>query len=75
MQLLKLRKYKMKYILLASILFISACTAQISDERNQEKHEADRSAHDQYLENIYSNYDSEYVADCLFYEELICEFE
>jgi outer membrane biogenesis lipoprotein LolB len=65
----------MKYLVLASILALAACSGEISDERKQEKHAADRQAHQDYLEEIYSNYDSEYVADCLFYEDLVCEFE
>jgi hypothetical protein len=39
--------------------------------------EQDFHAHQQYLESVYNldNYDPEYVDDCLYYEELVCEFE
>lgn len=29
----------------------------------------------QTFEDIYETYDTEYVSDCLFYEDLVCEFE
>ena len=29
----------------------------------------------QTYEEMYQTYDVEYVSDCLFYEDLVCEFE
>ena len=29
----------------------------------------------QTFEDLYETYDTEYVSDCLFYEDLVCEFE
>lgn len=57
----------MKYI--AILLLVSACSVV--------DHEQDFLNHQEYLESIYNldNYDPEYVEDCLYYEELVCEFE
>lgn len=39
--------------------------------------EQDFHAHQQYMEQRYNleNYDPDYVDDCFYYEELVCEFE
>lgn len=29
----------------------------------------------QTYDQLYENYDVEYVSDCLFHEDLVCEFE
>jgi hypothetical protein len=66
----------MKYVILSAILATAACSANISAPQQEAKYEADRVAHQEYMEETYSNYDSEYVSDCLFYEDLVCpEFE
>ena len=65
----------MKYIFLASAVLLAACSSQ-----NQvlfDRIEADLDFHDHqaYLEELYTKYDSEYIADCFYYEDLVCEFE
>lgn len=65
----------MKYIFLVSAVLLAACSSQ-----NQvlfDRIEADRDFHDHqaYLEELYTKYDSEYIADCFYYEDLVCEFE
>ncbi len=68
----------MKYIAFVAVILVSACG--MSPDQELAAHleaERDFHAHQQYLESIYNldNYDPEYVNDCLFYEELLCEFE
>jgi hypothetical protein len=63
----------MKYIFLAPAVLLAACSSQ-----NQvlfDRVEADRGDHQAYLEELYTKYDSEYIADCFYYEDLVCEFE
>jgi hypothetical protein len=55
--------------LIAAASGLSGCAATGID------HSEDRAAHDAYLESIYTKYDPEYVDDCFYYEELVCEFE
>lgn len=65
----------MKYIILTTI-FLSACSN--FDKELQAHLEAERDfAYHQYhvQQSIEKNYDPEYVDDCYYYEELICEFE
>lgn len=54
----------MKTILILSVLIISGCV--IYDPELQEHLEAERYFH---------SYDQEYISDCIFYEDLICDFE
>ncbi len=66
----------MKYILIASAIFVSACVS--SDPELQAHLEAERDfAYHQYhvQQAEEKKYDPEYVDDCYYYEELICEFE
>ena len=65
----------MKYLVL--VLLLSACGSSVydSDLRAHLQAERDFHAHQVYLEEIYTKYDPEYIDDCLFYENLICEFE
>lgn len=65
----------MKYIFLVSAVLLAACSFQ--DRALLDHLEADRDFHDHqaYLEELYTKYDSEYIADCLYYEDLVCEFE
>jgi hypothetical protein len=61
----------MKNLVVVSVLLLTAaCGAKLDPE-------ADRAAHNTYLESVYNldNYDPEYVDDCLFYKEVVCEFE
>ena len=62
----------MKYVILTIVgLLLSAC----SDIPGHADSETDFLAHQVYLEDIYTKYDPEYIDDCLYYEELVCEFE
>jgi hypothetical protein len=65
----------MKYIL--PIFLLSACSTIDADLQAHLEAERDFAAHQQYIESIYNldNYDPEYVDDCLYYEEVVCEFE
>lgn len=65
----------MKFILFANIVALSACASL--DTEIQEHLEAERDFHAQqsYFDDLYSTYDPEYISDCLYYEELVCEFE
>ena len=38
-------------------------------------HKQDRQNHDAYLEWLYANFDPEYIDDCFYYDEVVCEFE
>lgn len=66
----------MKYLALTlAALSLAACAS--TDLQDRLEAEQDFHAHQQYLESVYNldNYDPEYVDDCLYYEELVCEFE
>lgn len=65
----------MKFLI--PILFLSACSTFDVDLHSHLEAERDFHAHQAYLETIYdlNNYDPEYVDDCFYYEELVCEFE
>jgi hypothetical protein len=68
----------MKYALILSAIVLSACAPSLDQERQaQLEAERDFHSHQAYMEERYNlnNYDPEYVADCLYYEELVCEFE
>ena len=65
----------MKYIAIASAMLVSACAA--SPDAELAAHlEAERDfAYHQYhvQQAIEKQYDPEYVDDCFYYEELVCE--
>lgn len=65
----------MRFIFVLALL--AGCSAIDHDLNAHLKAEQDFHAHQQYLESIYNldNYHPEYVDDCLYYEELVCEFE
>lgn len=65
----------MKYTILAAALFLSACMAPDPELEAHLEAERDFAAHQDYLESLYTQYDPEYIDDCLYYEELVCEFE
>lgn len=67
----------MKYVVILAIASLSACSSFDRDLQDHLKAEEDFHAHQQYLESVYNldNYDPEYVDDCLYYEDLVCEFE
>ena len=67
----------MKYIFIATAVLLSACAAPMDpDLAAHLEAERDFHAHQIYLESIYTKYDPEYIIDdCLYYEDLVCEFE
>ena len=65
----------MKHIAIATALLLSACESYDAELQAHLEAERDFHAHQMYLESIYTKYDPEYIDDCLYYEELVCEFE
>jgi hypothetical protein len=65
----------MKYIVMVAVLALSACSTPSNELADRLEAERDFHAHQNYLEEIYTKYDPEYVDDCLYYEDLVCEFE
>ena len=65
----------MKYTLLASALLLAACSSQDQALLDHLEAERDFHAHQAYLEEFYTKYDSEYIDDCFHNEDLVCEFE
>lgn len=65
----------MKHVAIAAALLLSACAQSPMDPELAAHLEAERDfhAHQMYLESIYTKYDPEYVDDCYYYEELVCE--
>lgn len=64
----------MKYIIIA--LFLTACSTFDSELQAHLEAERDFHAHQYHVRQaIEKGYDPEYVDDCYYYEELICEFE
>lgn len=64
----------MKYIIIP-LLFLSGCVAYNPHFQSQSK--ADQNLEERFdrIEYIYATYDVEYINDCLYSEDLICEFE
>lgn len=65
----------MKYVTIVVALILSACASHNTDLQAHLEAERDFHSHQKYLETIYTAYDPEYVDDCFYYEEFICEFE
>lgn len=66
----------MKYLAIAAALLLSACVQPPMDAELAAHLEAERDfAYHQYhvQQAIEKQYDPEYVDDCYYYEELICE--
>ena len=59
----------MKNLFVISLLLMSAACAPAYNV------EADRAAHEQYLERVYNLDNAEYMSGCLYYEEFVCEFK
>jgi hypothetical protein len=67
---------KMKYIAIVAALLLSACASYDTELAAHLEAERDFHAHQYHVEQaIEKGYDPEYVDDCYYYEELICEFE
>jgi hypothetical protein len=65
----------MKALVIFAALVVSACSTYDADLQAHLEAERDFHSHQLYLEGIYAKYDPEYIDDCLYYEELVCEFE
>ena len=65
----------MKCTLLASVVLLAACSSQDQALFDHLEAERDFHAHQAYLEELYTKYDAEYIDDCFYYEDLVCEFE
>ena len=77
-------KYMKKVLItLALVASVAGCVdsemqQHLEAERDfhaQMLHEQDRASHEAYLEWLYENHDMEYIDDCLYYEEVVCDFE
>jgi hypothetical protein len=64
-----------KLIAALALATATACTAYDAELQAHLEAERDFHAHQSYLESIYTQYDPEYIDDCLTYVELVCEFE
>jgi tight adherence protein B len=62
-------------VVIFAALTVSACSSYNADLEAHLEAERDFHSHQMYLEGLYSKYDPEYIDDCLYYEELVCEFE
>lgn len=70
------RKQKMKYVVMAAVLVLSACMSYDAELQAHLEAERDFAYHQYHVQQaIEKGYDPEYVDDCYYYEELICEFE
>ncbi len=66
----------MKYLTLAAVALLSACASYDTELAAHLEAERDFHAHRYHVQQAYEKgYDPEYVDDCYYYEELICEFE
>jgi hypothetical protein len=65
----------MKYVFI--VILLSACSAQMDPELAAHlEAERDFAYHQYHVQQTFEKqYDPEYVDDCYYYEELICEFE
>lgn len=62
----------MKRLTVLVICSLAACSSVDSELADALEAERDFHAHQQYVQSMY---DPEYVDDCLYYEDLVCEFE
>jgi hypothetical protein len=61
----------MKFITLAALIAMTACATVPTYDQELTAHleaEADFHAHQAYLERLYTQYDPEYIDDCIYYE-------
>lgn len=63
----------MKY--LVPLLFLAGCSTLDPELQAHLEAERDLAAHLDYIEYLYTTYDPEYIDECLYYEDLVCEFE
>ena len=66
----------MKYLAITAGLLVSACVSPDGELQAHLEAERDFAYHQYHVQQaIEKQYDPEYVDDCYYYEELICEFE
>ena len=68
----------MKYLAIAAAILLSACAQSPMDAELAAHLEAERDFHaHQYhvQQSVEKGYEPEYVDDCYYHQELICEFE
>jgi hypothetical protein len=66
----------MKYFTILSVFAMSACVSSDPELQAHLEAEADFARHQYHVQQaIEKQYDPEYVDDCYYYEELVCEFE
>lgn len=64
----------MKYLVI--LVALSACATVDSELQAHLEAEADFARHQYHTQQAHEkHYDPEYVDDCYYYEELVCEFE
>jgi hypothetical protein len=63
----------MKYVI--PLLLLSACSVIDPELAAHLEAERDLHAYKEYLDGLYAKYDPEYVDNCFYYEEMVCEFE
>jgi hypothetical protein len=64
----------MKYLVI--LVALSACATVDSELQAHLEAEADFARHQYHTQQAHEKqYDPEYVDDCYYYEELVCEFE
>lgn len=66
----------MKYAMLFTLAVLSACSTMDPELAAHLEAEQDFARHQYHVQQSYEKqYDPEYVDDCYYYEELVCEFE
>jgi hypothetical protein len=66
----------MKYAIVLFALTMSACSSMDPELKAHLEAEADFARHQYHTQQAHEkDYDPEYVDDCYYHEELICEFE
>jgi hypothetical protein len=66
----------MKYSMLFVLAILSACSTMDPDLQAHLEAETDFARHQYHVQQAHEKqYDPEYVDDCYYYEELVCEFE
>lgn len=64
----------MKYFAIFTLIAVSACSSFDSELQARLEAERDFHAHQYHTQQAYEKgYDPEYVDDCYYYEELVCE--
>jgi hypothetical protein len=66
----------MKYAMLFALAIVSACSTMDSELAAHLEAERDFARHQYHTQQAHEKqYDPEYVDDCYYHEDLVCEFE